>query len=121
VYEPSDETEVFASGQIRVHGRVLAGKPDLVPDRRRLPDDVEAEHLGAPRVRLQDGRQDADGRRLARAVRPQQPEHGARRYLEVDAVERRHSAETLRQSLNSDCSVGHLSPTDARARAAATP
>jgi hypothetical protein len=52
-------------------------------------DDVEPGDARVPRVGLQQRRQDADDRRLARAVRPEQAEHGARSDVEIDARERR--------------------------------
>ena len=86
--EPPDQAEVLASGQVGVDGRVLAGEADLLADLGRLADDVTAEDLCPARVRLQNRRQDTDRRRLAGAVRPEQPEDGARRDIEVDSVER---------------------------------
>src|SRR4051812_38393023 len=54
---------------------------------RRLLDDVEAGDARAALVRLEQGGEDAHGGRLARAVRPQQAQHGALLRLQVDAGE----------------------------------
>src|SRR5262245_47830740 len=108
--ESSDQAQVLAPGQVGVHGRVLAGEADLLPDCVRLAYDGKAEHLGPARVRLQDRRQDADRRRLAGAIRPEQPEDGAGRDVEVDSVERGDGVEPLGESFDSDCNVVHLSP-----------
>ena len=73
-----------------------------------------AQDLGAARVGLQDGRQDADDGGLAGAVRAEQPEDGALCDLEVDAVERLDLAEPLGESFDDDRVVTHASegPTD---------
>jgi hypothetical protein len=75
VREPPEHAQVLAPGEQLVHRRELAREGDPLPHRRRLGDDVEAEHLGAPGVGSQQRRQHADDRRLAGAVRAQQPEH----------------------------------------------
>ena len=90
VVEPSEHPEVLASGQVLVHGRVLAGEADRLAHRLRFADDVEARHACAAGIRLQQRREDADGRRLAGPIRPEQAENGAFLHLEVDAVERAH-------------------------------
>ena len=53
-----------------------------------LRPDVEPRHGGAARVGAEQGREDPDGRGLARAVRAEQAEDGALLDHEVDAVER---------------------------------
>ncbi len=65
-------------------------------------DDVEAGDAGAARVGLEQRGEDAHGGRLAGAVRPEQPEHGALLRLEVDAVERHDVAVGLGQSGGGD-------------------
>jgi len=47
-------------------------------------------------------REHPHGRGLPGAVGAEQPEHGSRRYLEVDSVERDHVAEPLAQPLDDD-------------------
>ena len=65
-----------------------------VRGRVRVRGDVDAEHLGAAAVRAEQRRQDPHGRRLAGAVRPEQPEHRARSVPRT----RRRSAPRLRRS-----------------------
>jgi DNA-binding MarR family transcriptional regulator len=86
-----------AAGQVGVDGGVLAGEADAVADLLGLADHVQAEDLGAAAVGAQDGGEgeDADGGGLAGAGGAEQPEHGARRHLEVDAVEGHDLAESL--------------------------
>ena len=109
VVEPSEHPEVLASGQVLVHGRVLAGEADRLAHRLGFADDVETRHACAAGIRLQQRREDADGRRLAGPIRPEQPENGAFLHLEVDAVEGAHltlaRAVDLDESLCFDC--GH--------------
>ena len=52
-----------------------------------LPDHVEAGHRRPPGVRLEQGREDPDGRGLAGAVRAEQAQHRALLDGQVDAVE----------------------------------
>jgi hypothetical protein len=72
-----------------------------------LADHVQAEDLGPPAVRRKDGGEDADGGGLAGAVGAEEPEHGARRDREVDAVEGDHVAEAFGQALHQDGAVAH--------------
>ena len=65
-------------------------------------DHIEPEDAGLPRIGQQDRRQDADGRRLASPVGPEQAEHGARRNREVDAVESIDVAEVLDEPFSPD-------------------
>jgi len=51
-----------------------------------------------------DAAQHADGGRLARAVRPQEPEHRAAGDLQVDVVDRDETLEDARQALTSTAS-----------------
>ena len=92
VVQAAEHPEVLAAGQVLVDRRVLAGEPDRLPDRLRLAQHVEAGDPRAAGVRPEQRREDAHGRRLAGAVRAEQPEHGALLHLEVDAVERAHLA-----------------------------
>ena len=104
VVEAAEHPQVLAPGQVLVDGRVLAGEADRLAHRLRLAEDVEAGDACAAGVRLQQRRQDADRRRLARSVRPQQAEDGAFLHLEVDAVEGAHLA--LARAVDLDESFG---------------
>ena len=57
---------------------------------------------GLAAVGLQQGRQHADGGGLARAVRPEQAQHGALGDIEVDAVQSPYVAEGLHQAFGVD-------------------
>jgi hypothetical protein len=105
VVEPADHLQVLGPGQVLVDRRVLAGEADLGAQLRRLADDVEAGDAGAAAVGREQRGEDADRGRLAGAVRPQQPEHGAGRHREVDPVERAHRPVGLAQALGLDRQV----------------
>ena len=95
--EAPDHHEVLAAGQVLVDRRVLAGQADLRAQRGRVAHDVEAGHAALPAVGRQQRGQDADGGRLAGAVGAEQPEHGARGDVEVDAAQRLDLAVGLAQ------------------------
>jgi hypothetical protein len=107
VDEPSDQTQVLASGQIAVDGRILSRQTDPLPHGLRLADDVETEHLRPTRVGQQHRRQHADGGRLAGPVRAEQTEHRPGGDLEVDARQRLDRAEPLAQALDADRRLRH--------------
>ena len=74
VVEPADHLEVLEAGQVLVHRGVLAGEPDLLANLRRVAHDVEARDARRALVREQQRGQDPHRRRLAGAVRAEQPE-----------------------------------------------
>ena len=96
--EPTDHVEVLEAGQVLVHRCVLACEPDVLAHPGGVADDVEARHARRAVVREQQGRQDADGRRLAGAVRPEQPEDAARLDAQVDTAQRVDVPVALSQS-----------------------
>src|SRR5205085_12029058 len=69
------------------------------PDRNALGRDVKPQHAGRARSGVQVPQQRPDGRRLARAVWPQEPEDLAGPYLEREAVERVDRSVMLGQPL----------------------
>ena len=79
--------QVLLAREEPVDGRELAGDADRGTDRVGFASDVVAGDLDVAAVGGDQRRQDVDRRRLARAVRAEQGEHGAGRDLEVDAVE----------------------------------
>jgi hypothetical protein len=101
------QTQVLATGQVGVDRRVLASKADPVADPIGVADHVTAQDRGATTIGPKDGCQDADRGRLAGAVGAEQPEHGARRDLEVDAGQGDHVAEAFGQALHQDGGVAH--------------
>ena len=98
-----EHLEVLAAGQQLVDRGELTGQGEQLAHARRLGDDVVTEQLGPSRVRLEQRRQDADERRLARAVRAEQAEDHALRNLQVDAGERRRRPEPLDHAPDTDC------------------
>ena len=94
--------EVLEPGQVLVDRGVLAGEPDPLAQPRRVAHHVEPRDAGRARVGLQERREDAHRGRLAGAVGAEQPEHGARRRLEVHAVERADGPERLHEAAHAD-------------------
>ena len=84
--------QVLPAGQVLVDGRVLAGQADDRAQLLGLAHDVEAADGGAPGVGPQQGGEDAHRRRLAGAVRAEQPEDAALGDGQVEPVERAHLA-----------------------------
>ena len=85
--EAPEHDEVLAAGEVLVDCRVLTGEADERPDGLRLAHDVVSRDGRVARVGPQQRREDAHGRRLAGAVRSEQPENRSLRDDEVDAVE----------------------------------
>ena len=84
--EPRDELEVLADRQILVEGEALRHVADLALDRLGLALDVVAEAGPLAGGRPEQAADQADRRRLAGAVRPEEADDLARRDLEVDIV-----------------------------------
>ena len=84
------------------------------PSRR----DVEAEHGGAPRRRREQAAQDADQRRLARAVRAEQAVDLAARDRQADVVERDEVAELARDAARRRMALSSAAAPAARSSAA---
>ena len=88
VLQVGHQPQVLAPGEQPVDGRELAGDAD----RARAPRPARCRRRGrrraaSPRVGGEQRREDLDRGRLARAVGPEQREHGARLDVEVDPVE----------------------------------
>ena len=98
VVQAPDELDVLEPGQVLVHRRVLAGQTDPLAHLARLLDDVQPRHLRGAAVRAQERREDADGRRLASAVRAEEPVHRARLHAQVDALQRLHLSVLLAEA-----------------------
>ena len=122
--QPAEQHQVLAAGQVLVDRRVLPREPDHRSQFLRFPDDVVAGDRRSTRIGPEQGRQDPHRRRLARPVGAEQPEDGALRHGEVEAVERPHlllpGAVDLDETFGGDCVVsGHdLRSTFSRARSA---
>jgi hypothetical protein len=87
VVEAPDHLEVLRAGQVLVDRGVLPREADLRAQRGGVADRVEADDARRAAVGLQEGGEDAHGRRLAGAVGAEEPEHRARLGREVDAAE----------------------------------
>jgi hypothetical protein len=110
VVEAPDHLEVLEAGQVLVNGGVLSGEADVRAQSGALVEDVEAGDAGRAVVGTEERREDAHGRRLAGAVRPQEPEDGPAVDAEVDAAQRVDVAVALAQSLRLDGGLlGHHS------------
>ncbi len=100
--EAPDQPQVLAAGEVGVHRGGLTGQPDAKPHAFGVAHDVEPEHLSGAPVGLEDRREDADGRRLAGAVGPEEPEDGRGGHLEVDPREGLQVAEPFLQPTHRD-------------------
>ena len=77
VVQPADHLQVLQAGEVLIDGRELPREADHGAQPHRVPHDIEACHGGRALVRLEEGGEDADGGRLARPIRPEQPEDRA--------------------------------------------
>jgi hypothetical protein len=110
VVETPDHLEVLMPGQVLVDGGRLPGEPDAEPQGLGVLHDVEPVDLGSPGGRRQQGREDADARRLAGSVGAEQAEHRSLVHFEVDAFEGLDLAEGLHESFRADDGRGHNAP-----------
>ncbi len=90
VVEVPDHLQVLATGQVLVDGGVLPGQADDAAHQGSLLAHVVPDHPGSSAVRLEDGGQDAHGRRLARSVWTEEAEDGALGGIEAHSVEGAH-------------------------------
>jgi hypothetical protein len=86
------QAHVLAPGGVAVAARLLANAADRAPHGARLGHHVVTRHAGGARVGARQRREDAHGRRLARAVGPDEREDRAGGDAQVQAVERPHVA-----------------------------
>ena len=102
VEEAREQHRVLAPGE-RALGRELLGDvADQPPDRHALARDVVAEHVGDAGRDPQQRGEDADRRRLARAVGAEEAEHLAGPDLEVDRVDGGLLAEAVGEARAAD-------------------
>ena len=97
---------VLAPGQFDVHAGLLRDDADRAANARRLARDVEPRDASGAAVGTGERRQDLDGRRLARAVRPEQAEDRAGLHAERQPVERLDVAVSLGEA----CRLDHQEP-----------
>jgi hypothetical protein len=101
--------QVLAPGGLDVDARPLRHDAGCATDAVGICDDVDAGDGRLSRVGRGERRQDLDGRRLAGAVGPEQPEDRPLGDAEAESIEGRHSLWIgLHEALRLDCSV-HLS------------
>ena len=96
------EHEILAAGAVLVDARVLRHVADRAPDGAGLAADVVARDLRPAGVHPAQRGEDADGRRLARAVRTEQAEDLALAHGEGNAGQRLHALVALFQPLDDD-------------------
>ncbi len=96
------EHEVLAPGRLPVDAGVLRDVADRAAHAVRVAHDVLARDDRASGVGLRQRRERAHRRRLAGAVRAEQPEHLAVAHGERDAVERLHVLVALAQVFGDD-------------------
>ena len=119
VEQAAEHLEVLPPGEDLVDGGELSGEPEQLANDRGLVHHVMPEDLGAPRVRSEQGREDANERGLPGSVRPEQSEDRSLRDVEVDTRERKRRAEALGHALDVDGGSGRTGRNHARARGAA--
>ena len=85
--QPTDQLQVLAAGQQVLDGDLLHGEADPPPDGAGLRGDIETQHARPTGGRPKERGQDADRRRLAGAVGPQEGEELTPFDGHVDAVE----------------------------------
>ena len=100
--EPAVLEEGFPRLRARVDAAALEHQPDARPERRATSRGIGPEDPGAAAVRAAVALDDLDGRRLARAVGPEQGHELARRDGQRDAVEHGPRVVMLDQPLDDD-------------------
>jgi len=105
--DPRDEVEVLEHRQIVVEAKSLRHVADLAANIVRLVDDVVAEALTRPAIRLQKAAEHANRRRLAAAVGAEKPANLAPGDLQAQTLDDLQLAETLAQSPHVDGVVAH--------------
>jgi hypothetical protein len=99
VVQAADQLEVGSGAEQAVDRRGLPSEPDARAHRGRVGHDVETVDERRARGGLGEGGEDADGRRLARAVVAEEAEDAAGGHLEVEVAERPELAEALAEAL----------------------
>ena len=102
VVQAAHQLEVLEAGEVVVDGGVLPREPDLLAHAAGAAQHVNAGDPGRTAVRLEQGRQDPDGGRLACAVRAQEPQHGGGLGAESHLTKRLHGAEALPERVDLD-------------------
>src|SRR4051794_37982389 len=96
----SNVFQVFGSSELHVDARSLKDNSDLLAQSAGIFCGVEAHDDGASACGEHQGREDAKHRRLATAIRAQQPKNFGRKYFETDAVQGLSITVTVTQILH---------------------
>ena len=86
------QAQVLAAGERDVDAVLLLDDADPAPNARCVASHVEVRHSRRPGVGARERGEDLDRGRLARAVRPEEPENRSLRHREREPVERAHAA-----------------------------
>jgi hypothetical protein len=100
--QAAEQLQVLCTGEILVDGCELPGQADAVAHRGGVANDVMAKHSRRPSVGLHQGREDADGGRLAGAVRAEHAVDGAGGYGELESIDGAGLAVGLHESRHLD-------------------
>jgi hypothetical protein len=102
VVEPSEKVQVLPRAELVVEGGTLPGQADAASDHPGVGADVEAGHARTAAICRQQGREQLDGRGLARAVGTEQPEDRSGSDREAQSIDRDRFAEALAQAVGHD-------------------
>ena len=100
--KPGDEVEVLADGEVFVEREALGHVADFQLDAIGLADHVVAEAGAAAGIGTEQAAEHADGRGLARAVRPEESDDLAAVHVEIDMIHHHLAREGLGQVLDRD-------------------
>ena len=97
----------LGDGQVGVDTSRLQDDPHLFPEPAGMGRGIDAKHRDSSSIAGAKSLQDLNGRRLARAVRPEQGEDFSLRDGKVNALDRYQAAVRLAQALNFDNAARH--------------
>src|SRR5438270_1137042 len=97
----------LGDGQVGVDTSRLQDDPDLFPKPAVMGRGIDAKHRDSSGIAGAESLQDLNGRRLARAVRPEQGKDFSLRDGDVNTLDRYQAAVRLAQALNFDNGARH--------------
>src|SRR5690606_28860747 len=106
-FVPGEDVDRLAPGELRPQAGVAGHVGESAVDGDGVAPRVPAEHLGGAGVGAEHAEEDADRRRLARAVRPEEAGDLTGRDREGEPVERTGGAEGLREVAGADGGLRH--------------
>ena len=98
--------DVLAARELLIEPRAVRQHAEHAARRERGRREIDAADARRAAIGLEHRRQDPQARRLAGAVRPEQPRDAAVRRLEAHAVERANRAEALAEAFDLDHGAG---------------